>query len=211
VPGYYYPRTYYYGYGSNYNVPRTYDIQRTYVIPRAFLADPGAAVAAKPVEAEVPGIAQVDDLAGYLAELANDVCLDLHYNYRHNQGFEETYRDAYEILTSAQFVQANENQGDRAAVTRSLDEVAGLLHKVQEQVRGWSRQHSRQIGQAGALTKLDAVEAALHQLMSDPGAKGAQGLGETAATDDGTQVEPVPQPEPVPEEATPVPLPPQPN
>jgi hypothetical protein len=135
----------------------------------------------------------------------------LHYNYRHNQGFEETYRDAYEILTSAQFVQANENQGDRAAVTRSLDEVAGLLHKVQEQVRGWSRQHSRQIGQAGALTKLDAVEAALHQLMSDPGAKGAQGLGETAATDDGTQVEPVPQPEPVPEEATPVPLPPQPN
>jgi hypothetical protein len=209
VPSYYYPRAYYYGYGSNYYVPRSYVFPRTYVIPRTYVADPGAVVAARPVEAEARGIAQVDDLSGYLVELANEVCLDLHYNYRHNQGFEETYRDAYEILNSSKFVQANENQGDRAEVIRRLDAMVGLLHKVREQVRGWSRQHSRQIGQAGALTKLDAIEATVNRLVSDLGAKGAHGTAEIEPTDGGTEVAPAPQPEPAPGVETPVPLPPQ--
>jgi hypothetical protein len=208
VPSYYYyPRTYYFDSGIDYYVPRSYDIQRTYVIPRTYVADPGAVVAAKPVEVEAPGIAQVDDVAGHLLQLVNEFCLDLHFNYRHNLGFDETYRDAYELLNAAKFVPANENQGDRAEVTRRLDEMDGLLRRIQQQIRGWSRQHSRQIGQAGALTKLAAVEATLHRLLSDFGVKGMHESAEAGPADDGTEVAPAPQPQP--EEATPVPLPPQ--
>jgi hypothetical protein len=130
-------------------------------------------VVAKPVEIEFGGYAHVDDLAGRFERQVNELCLDLHHNYRHNEGFAATYREAYEILKTAKYIHATEHQGDRDEVARRLDAVDGLFHHVQEDVGRWSRRHRRQIGQGGAKTKLDAVEATLHHLMHDVGIQGS--------------------------------------
>jgi hypothetical protein len=115
----------------------------------------------------------VDDLSARLERLANQLCLDLHYNYRHNANFAHVYREAYQVLATAKFIHAKEHQGDRAEVARRLDEVDGLFHHVKEQVGQWSRRHNRQIGQSGLQTKLSMVEATLHHLMNDVGVRGA--------------------------------------
>lgn len=99
-----YHGTYYLDSGTNYYVPRTYVI------------DPGTYAAPKPVQIEFGGYAHVDDLSGRLERLANELCLDLHYNYRHNSGFADVYREAYQVLDTAKYIHAKEHQGDRAEV-----------------------------------------------------------------------------------------------
>lgn len=185
VPHYdsHYYGTYYSDAGINYYTPRTY------------VTDPGTYVAAKPVEIEFGGYAHVDDLSGRLELLANDLCLDLHYNYEHNPGFAATYREAYKILDTAKYVHAKEHQGDKAEVAQRVDELDGLLHHVQGEVKGWSRRQSKQIAQGGVQTKLDSVEATLHHLMNDVGVKGAH--GEPQKSEGETTVETAPPPEPV--------------
>jgi hypothetical protein len=113
----------------------------------------------------------------------NQLCLDLHHNYKHNNGFAATYREAYEILATAKYIHAKEHQGDRAEVARRLDAVDGLFHHVQEDVAGWSRRNRRQIGQGGARAKLDAIEATLHHLMHDVGVAGSHAAPEGVPQD----------------------------
>jgi len=182
VPHYdrHYHGSYYWDGGINYYVPRPYVTnRRTYV-------------AAKPVVIEFGGYAHVDDLAGRLERQANELCLDLHYNYRHNRGFAETYREAYQILSTAKYIHDKEHQGDRAEVARRLDELDGLFHHIQDDIAGWSRRQSRQIGQSGAQTKLDAIEATLHHLMNDVGVKGTHGGPEAAPAPPAIEVAPPP-------------------
>jgi hypothetical protein len=163
-------------------------------VPQTYVTDPGTYVAAKPVQIEFGGYAHVDDLAGRFERLMNQLCLDLHYNYRHNPGFPETYRAAYHVLDTAKYIHDKEHQGDREEVARRLDEVDGLFHQVQDEVRRWSRQQYRQIGQAGVQTKLDSVEATLHHLMNDVGVSGAHGAPEAAPASSVNEVAPPPEP-----------------
>ena len=185
VPYYdrYYPGTDYLDGGLNYYVPQTYIVEQN------------AYVAAKPVQIESGGYAQVDDLSGRLEQLANQLCLDLEYNYRHNPSFDETYRAAYQVLDTAKYIHANENRGDREEVARRLNEVDGLFHRVQDEVRRWSRQHSRQIGEAGALTKMDQIEATLHHLMNDVGVEGVHGTPNDSSAPAVEEAAPPPGPE----------------
>jgi hypothetical protein len=169
VPHYdrHYHGSYYWDDGINYYVARPYvDGSRGYG-------------AAKPVQIEFGGYAHVDDLAGRLERQANELCLDLHHNYRHNSGFADTYREAYQILSTAKYIHAKEHQGDRAEVARRVDELDGLFHHVQSDVDGWSRRHRRQIGQSGVPSKLELVEATLHHLMNDVGVAGTHGALES--------------------------------
>jgi hypothetical protein len=165
VPHYdhHYHGTYYYDDGINYYVPRPY------------VTGSQSYVTAKPVAVEFGGYSHVDDLAGRLERQANELCLELHYNYRHNGGFAQTYREAFQVLAAAKYIHASEHQGDRAEVARRLDEVDGLFHHVQDDVRRWSRRQNRQIGHGGAQAKLELVEAMLHHLMHDVGVKGSHG------------------------------------
>jgi hypothetical protein len=133
----------------------------------------GAHVVARPVAISFGGYSHVDDLAGRLERLANDLCLDLHYNYRHNRGFNATYREAYEILVIARYIHDKEHQGDREEVERRVDELDGLFHHVRDDIRRWSRRGVRQIGRGGARAKLQLIEATLHHLMHDVGVSGA--------------------------------------
>lgn len=175
-----YHGTYYWNDGINYYVPRTYVTQ------------PGTYVAAKPIEIKPGGFAYVDDLSGRLERHANQLCLDLHYNYRHNPNFAETYREAYQILETAKYIHEKESQQDRAEVARRLNDLDGLFHHVQGDVKDWSRRPARQIGDGGLQTKLELVEATLHHLMNDVGVKGAHGQPESSSATDSSETAPQP-------------------
>jgi hypothetical protein len=156
-----YHGTYYTDDGVNYYVPRTY-VTRS--LPY---------VEAEAVQIDFGGYAHVDDLAGRLERQVNQLCLDLHHNYRHNSGFAATYREAFQILETARYIHDKEHQGDRAEVASRLDEVDGLFHHIQKDVSRWSRRQKRQIGQGGIQAKFEAVEATLHHLMHDVGVTGS--------------------------------------
>lgn len=183
VPHYdhHYHGTYYYNGGLNYYVPRTY------------VTDPNTYVVAKPAEVVYGGYAHVDDLAGRLERIANQLCLDLHYNYRQNPGFKEVYREAYRILETAKYIHAKENQSDKAEVARRVDELDGLFHNLQGEIQGWSRIPNRQIGEGGAQAKMTGVEATLHHLMNDVGVKGSHGAPEPAQAPASEEVAPPPE------------------
>ena len=183
----YYDRHYY---GTYY-----YDDGRNYYLPRTYSGTSGSYLAAKPIPIEFGGYAHIDDLSGRLEKLANELCLDLHYNYPHNPVFAEVYRDAYRVYDTAKYIHHKEHQSDREELRRRLDEVDSDFHRVQAEVRGWSRRHVRQIGQGGAQTKLQLVESSLHHLMNDVGIKGSSHQsGLEAPPPSSGEIAPPPQP-----------------
>jgi hypothetical protein len=140
-----------------------------YYRPRTYVSFPGTYVVSKPAAIEFGGYEHVEDLTGRLSLLANDLCLDMHYNYQHNPGFAETYREAYQILDMAKYMQASDNHGDRSEIARRVQELDPLFHHVQAEVKDWSRRHQRQIGEGGVVTKTEIMESLLHHLMYDAG------------------------------------------
>ena len=132
----------------------------------------------------------VDDLASRLEELTNEFCLDLHYNYSHNPGYRETYSEGYELMQVARYIHDAEHAHDRAAIRGKLNGMDALFHHVQEDVRGWSRHHHRQVGQLGILSKMDMIESTLHHLMNDVGVHSTD--GEVAPLPGGPEQAPAP-------------------
>ena len=135
--------------------------------------------AARPASVEFGGFSHVDELASQLESLTSQLLLDLHYNYSHNPGFRETYREAYEIFQIAKYIHAAEHQHDRDAIAAKLGGLDADFHHIEDDVKGWSRHHHRQVGELGILTKMDRVESAIHHLMNDVGVRSAtSGSGE---------------------------------
>lgn len=75
------------------------------------------------------------------------------------------------IRQEAKYINAAEHQHDRAAIQKKLGGLDQLFHHVQDDVRGWSRHHHRQICQLGILSKMDMIESTLHHLMNDVGVR----------------------------------------
>ena len=171
------------------------DSGRYYYQPRTYVTDPRTYVVAKPIAVEFGSFSHVDDLAGRLERLANELCLDMHYNYTHNPGYAEAYRDAYQILDTAKYIHAKEHQNDRAEVARRLSELDPLFHHVSGAVQGWSRQDRRQVGQAGVMGKLEMIEATLHHLMNDAGVRPDDvHAGQTTSAPSTGEIAPPPSP-----------------
>ena len=152
--------TYHYHGGRYYYTPRTASVGTTRVV-------------SKPVVVQFGSFSHVDDLASRLEELTNQFLLDLHYNYQHNHGFRETYAEGYQLMQVAKFIHDAEHAHDRAAIRSKLNGMDALFHHLQDDVRGWSRIHHRQIGQLGILSKMDMIESTLHHLMNDVGVEQA--------------------------------------
>lgn len=133
-------------------------------------------VVAKPAVVEFGGFARYQDLSGRLETLANELLVDLHYNYQHNAGFSETYREAYQLLEVAKFIHAADHNRDGEAMREKLAAMDPLFHHIQNDVKGWSRVHRKQVGTLGVATKMEMIEATLHHLMNDIG------VSETAAS-----------------------------
>lgn len=161
--------TYHVHNGQYYYTPQTASIGNSHVVQR-------------PVPVQFGSFSHVDDLASRLETLCNEFLLDLHYNYPHNPGFRETYTEGYQLLQVAKYIHDAEHAQDRAAIRSKLNGMDSLFHHLQDDVRGWSRHHHRQVGQLGILSKMDMIESALHHLMNDvgvqqaprPGAAGGQ-------------------------------------
>lgn len=132
------------------------------------------------------GFSHIDDLAIELEERMNTLCLELHYNYQHNPGFNETYREAYEMLTMAEYIHGQEHAGNREEIRRAVLDLDGLFHHVESDVAHWTSHHHRRIGHGGLMTKLGDVERTLHHLMEDVGAQpGGLNSGATEPLMDG--------------------------
>lgn len=129
----------------------------------------GGHLVAKPAIVEFGGFARYQDLSGRLETLSNELLVDLHYNYQHNAGFKETYREAYQLLDVAKFIHAADHNRDGSAMREKLGGMDPLFHHIQNDVKGWSRVHRKQVGSLGVLTKMEMIEATLHHLMNDIG------------------------------------------
>ncbi|MBY0587212.1 hypothetical protein K2X85_08550 [bacterium] len=123
----------------------------------------------KPQVVEFGGFTHTEELANRLDLLANEFCLDLHYNYRDNAAFKEVYREAYSILQTAKVVHDKEHLGDKQKIRESLSQLDSQFHRVQENTRGWARTHQRQIGDLGIVEKAGQMESVIHHLLYDAG------------------------------------------
>ena len=126
------------------------------------------------------GFSHIDDIAIDLEQRANSLCLELHYNYQHNPGFNETYREAYEILTTAKYLHGLEHAGNHEKMRQVAGDLDGLFHHVERDVAHWTGHHHRHIGHGGLTAKLEDVEESLHHLMDDVGARPAGSGSESA-------------------------------
>ncbi len=142
---------------------------RHYYHPQTASATGGHHPAGRPQLVAYGGFSQVDDLSGRLETLLNEFCLDLHYNYSHNPGFQQAYREAYQVLDAAKHIHAAKHHGDHAAVQQRLANVDQLFHHVQSEVQGWASDHHQQVGSLGTLSKMDLIESTLHHLLNDVG------------------------------------------
>lgn len=119
----------------------------------------------------------VDELAAELENAVNQFCLDMHYNYSHNAGFKETYREAFSMLQSIRLIRENEHEDNREAITQGVSELVTLSQHVQGDIQEWSRHQRRQIGLGGIRTKMEMIERSLQELMFDIGFE-PQGVSE---------------------------------
>ena len=127
----------------------------------------------------------VEDLSIRLETLANDLCLDLHYNYSHNRGFRQTYREAYKILQIAQDIHEANHRNDRRAIQRRIEGMDELFHHIQEDVHSWTRHEHRPVGGTDMHTKLELTENTIHHLMYDVGARHDEHHHDHGRRDDG--------------------------
>lgn len=125
----------------------------------------------KPVELTFAGFSKYQDLAGRLSFEANAMCLDMHYNYKHNKNFAEVYGEAYGVLQAAKYLLGQEHRGDKEIIRKRLAEVDKLFHHVQDEMRDWTRIPAKQVGPDTLPEKIAAVEAVMHHLCYDVGVK----------------------------------------
>ena len=115
------------------------------------------------------GCGHIDILSSTLEQLCNELCLDLHFNYSHNPGFRQTYKEAYHVLEVARFIRAAHHVRDLTAMQSQLNGLDAMFHHVKDEVSHYHRIHRRQIGTLGILNKLNLIEDTLHHLMEDVG------------------------------------------
>jgi hypothetical protein len=188
------PGHYDYHQGSHYVTPRQawYPSRPRYVAPARTVYGYGEghshdhAGTHAPRQIEYGGFSHIDDLAIQLENEANALCLEMHYNYQHNPGYRQTYREAYEILTTAQYIHGLEHAGNRDKLRQAVGELDGLFHHVQADVASWTGHRHRRVGHDGLTGKLENLEQTLHHLMDDMGVRPA------AATAAGDSVAPMP-------------------
>ena len=138
-----------------------------YYTPRVQRGQPGA----RPVLVTFGAARYYFELAERLEEACNELCLDLHYNYRENRSFKRVYSEAYQLLNAAKFIHDKAHENDRKAIRRSATEMDNLFHHVQEEVSGMRRQERQRVGRLNMEGKLEEVQALLHHLLYDLGVK----------------------------------------
>lgn len=141
--------------------------QQYYMPPAQIVRGQTAYVAPTPVA--FGGYTRFEDLSGRIESAANEVCLDLHYNYQANAGYQEVYREAYSLLQQAKALHAAEHHQDRNYIRGAVEALDGLLHHVAGDASRLAPQVVRPIGQYALPDKLAQLESMIHHLMHDVG------------------------------------------
>lgn len=123
----------------------------------------------EPVPVEFGGWEYMDELAPVMPQVLNELCLDMYYNYRSARNFDPAYRDAYAMLEASKELRAAQKSGDQSQVKEHLKKIDRMLHQVEDQTQGWTRTHTRQIGELGLITKLQVAGDMTHHMMHDAG------------------------------------------
>jgi hypothetical protein len=158
--------TYYSRNGMHYYVPSapppgTYAGQ-----PTGQFAGP---IGPQSVKLEFGGFKQTSDLIDRLEFATNRLCLDMHYNYRHNAGFAQTYRESYQILQTTRDLDSG--RPSRATIRQEVTELDEQFHHVQNDIKPWTRVEHRRVGEGGVNGKAEVVESVLHHLLFDIGVR----------------------------------------
>jgi|GEM_PF-1446599 len=157
---YYNSGTYYSRNGAHYYVPAAPP-------PGTYAGQPTARIAPESVKLQYGGFKQTYDLAQRLEFEANRLCLDMHYNYPHNRGFAQTYREAYQIRETADSL--GSAQLGRTRIRQEATELDELFHHVQDEIKPWTRIERRPVGEGGINGKAEVMESILHHLLYDIG------------------------------------------
>lgn len=183
----------YYYYPNVYNsYPAAVQSSTTYIQPSQAVGV-GAPPQSQPVPVQFGGYAYVAELSPVLPVVINDLCLDMHYNYQGPANHAEAYRNAYAMLTASKAVPQSHEAGDREGVKRNLQEVDRLMHLLEEQTDGWQRNHRKQVGELGLLTKMEIASDMTHHLLYDVGVS-TSNHPEPASTTPETGIEPTRSP-----------------
>jgi hypothetical protein len=145
----------------------TYQSKQYYTPPPQVVGNQTAY--APPAAVAFGSYSHVDDLSARIETLANEVCLDLHYNYHHNPGYQETYGEAYSLLQQAKALHAAEHNQDRNFIRAAVQGLDGLFHHVQEHAANFSPHVERPVGPYSLPEKLAQLESMIHHLMHDVG------------------------------------------
>lgn len=125
----------------------------------------------RPVPVQYGGFSHTDDLATRLEFIGSELCFDMHYNYQHNPGFRETYREAVDLFHQAKAVHLESHHGHHAELAQLIAKMDPLFHHIEEDVANWTRHDHRQVAQGGIKTKMEQMESLIHHLMHDAGVK----------------------------------------
>jgi hypothetical protein len=173
-------------YGSYY----TYENTHYYTPPAAYAIAPPRGNypygASRPSAVYVPvalrfgAFQHTEQLAARLEALTSQFCLDLHYNYQHNPGFKDVYRESYQMLQAVKFIRGGAHGGDRRTIRRTAKNIDTMVQHVQDDVRNWSGAQRRQVGELSLPAKLEEMEALTHHLLFDAGGRPEHDLEEAA-------------------------------
>lgn len=122
-----------------------------------------------PVAFQYGEFSHTDELAMRLERMANDLCLELHYNYSHNRGFRTTYAEAYQLLEIAKAIHDDIHRDNQRGVRSRLQGIDALFHHLEDDIRRWSRREQRRIGWTSLDEKMSLIETTIHHLMYDAG------------------------------------------
>ena len=149
---------------------------------------PNQGTAQRPAALEFGAFQHHEELVERLSYLGNQLCLDLHHNYRGSSGFRDTYREAYQLWQDAKHLHEDIHGGDRREMQQTALAMDRLFHHVQDEVLHWRGSNQRQVGELPLPAKLEEIEAVLHHLLFDMGVNPEHG-------DDHNEVAPAPQDE----------------
>ncbi|MEZ6058319.1 MAG: hypothetical protein R3C01_16590 [Planctomycetaceae bacterium] len=116
-------------------------------------------------------VSQADLIIDQLYPAANQLGLDMYYNYQHNAGWADTYRLTFALVQTTKAMQANDYRGDSVAVAQRLREMDQIVQDVRLSVRGWTRRDVRSFGNSGLSDKIDTVDNMVIDLMQQLGVR----------------------------------------
>ncbi|MBL4885432.1 MAG: hypothetical protein JKY95_12970 [Planctomycetaceae bacterium] len=152
--------TYYQENGNYYYHPQTYSVR----------PDQHLSTRRQPIA--FGSFSRAEDLGSRLESLTNDFCLELHSNYSRNRGFDDVYREAYQMLEISKYIHKEKHDGHHDEIAREVSRLDEKFHHVQGEVSQWhSARDLHHNTSMGIQSHLELIEATIHHLMNDVGVK----------------------------------------